>query len=88
MLKILQPLKSGFKRTINWGKYQSKITIQSPNPYLDYLIHPGFQEVNRIFVLSFEINTDTTVYTNYYLPTREKKDYNVIINGKKFLIKQ
>ena len=25
--KLLQLLKSGFKRTINWNKYQSKVTI-------------------------------------------------------------
>ena len=36
--KLLQQLKSGFKRTINWNKYQSKVTIQTPNPYLCYLI--------------------------------------------------
>ena len=27
--KLLQQLKSGFKRTINWNKYQSKATIQA-----------------------------------------------------------
>ena len=26
--KLLQRLKSGFKRTINWNKYQSQVTIQ------------------------------------------------------------
>ena len=26
--ELLQQLKSGFKRTINWNKYQSKVTIQ------------------------------------------------------------
>ena len=25
--KLLQKIKSGFKRTINWNKYQSKVTI-------------------------------------------------------------
>ena len=30
--KLLQQLKSGFKRTINWNKYQSKLTIQALNP--------------------------------------------------------
>ena len=49
-VKLLQQLKSWFKRTINWNKYQSKITTQiSPNWYLDYLIHPSFQGVNRLF---------------------------------------
>ena len=38
--KLLQQLKSGFKRTINWKKYQSKGTIQAQSTYLDYLIDP------------------------------------------------
>ena len=28
-------LKSSFKITINWNKYQSKVTIQQQNLYLD-----------------------------------------------------
>ena len=37
--KLLKPLKSGFKHTINWNKYQSKTTTRNaPNQYLDYLI--------------------------------------------------
>ena len=48
--KLLQQLKSGFKRTINWNKYQSKVTVQEKNPYLDYLINPSFQRVNIFFV--------------------------------------
>ena len=78
--KLLQQLKSDFKRTINWNKYQSKVTIQAPNPYLDYLIDPSFQGVNRLFVLSFENTTDRTVPTKYYLPTIEIKDCYVIID--------
>ena len=52
--KLLNKLKSGFKRTINWNKYVAKTTNQSRNKYLDYLIDPISQEVNRIFVLSIE----------------------------------
>ena len=48
---LLQQLKSGFKRTISLNKYQSKVTIKAPNPYLDYLIDPKFQGVNKLFVL-------------------------------------
>ena len=40
--KLLQQLKSGFKRRITWNKYQSKTSIQAPNPYLDFLIVPRF----------------------------------------------
>ena len=79
----MQQLKSDFKSTINWNKYQTKETIQAPNPNLDYLINPSFQGVNSIFVLSFENNIERTVHTNYYLPTVEIKVYNVMINGQK-----
>ena len=34
-VKLLQQLKSGFKGTINLNKYQSKVSRQAPNPYLD-----------------------------------------------------
>ena len=41
-LKLLDPLKSGFKRKINWNKYQSKVSIQTQNQYLGYLVDPSF----------------------------------------------
>ena len=51
--KLLDQLKSCFKRTINWNKHESKVKVEQPNRYLDYLINPSFQGVNRLFVLSF-----------------------------------
>ena len=36
--KILQQIKSGFKRTINWNKHQSKISTERQNQYLVWLI--------------------------------------------------
>ena len=58
--KLLQQLKSGFKRTINWNKYESNIKIFAQNRYLNHLINPSFQGVNRLFVLSFENEDDKT----------------------------
>ena len=52
--KLLQQLKSGFKRTVNWNKYESCVKIFAQNRYLNYLINPSFQALNRLFVLSFE----------------------------------
>ena len=69
----LQQLKSGFKRTINWYKYQSKVTTQVSNSYLDYLIDSIFHGVNILFVLSFENDTDKIVHTKYYFPTVKNK---------------
>ena len=48
----MQQLKTGFKRAINWNNYQSEVLIERQNQYLDYLIEPIFQGVNRLFVLS------------------------------------
>ena len=45
--KLLEQLKSVFKRTINWNKYQSKVASQTQNQYLDHLIDPSFKKVNR-----------------------------------------
>ena len=46
----LQLLKTCFRRTINWNKYQLKPTLQTRNRYLNYLVDPSFQRVNRLFV--------------------------------------
>ena len=83
-IKSLQQFKSGFKRTINWNKFQSKVRLQVQNPYLDLLIDPSFQGVNILFVLSFGNKDDRKVNTKYYLPTVEIRDYNVMINGQNF----
>ena len=48
--KLLQQLKSGFKRTINWNKYQSDPKTYAQNRYLNHLVNPNIQAVNRLFV--------------------------------------
>ena len=73
-------MKSSFKRTIFWNKYQWKVTIHGQNRYLDYLIDPSFQGAKRLFVLSFENSTDRTSYKRYYFLGVEIKDYNVMVN--------
>ena len=52
------------------------------NRYLNYLINPSFQGVNRLFVLFFGNEDDRTSHSTYYLPKVEIKDYNVMIDGK------
>ena len=48
--KLLQQLRSGFKRVINWTKYLSRPALLAENPNLNYLIDLSFQGVNRLFV--------------------------------------
>ena len=82
--KLLEQLKSGFKRTINWNKYQAKISTERANQYLDFIIDPSFQGVNRHSVLPFEDVAQRASDKQYYLPTREIKNYNVMIDGQNF----
>ena len=82
--KLLEILKSSFKRTINRNKYQSKKSTERPNQYLYYLIDPSFQGVNRLFVLSFKNETQQTSYKRYHPLTVEIKNYNVMVDGKNF----
>ena len=56
--KLLEQLKSGFRRTINWNRYHPKVSTQIQNQYLDFLIDPIFQGVNILFVLLFENEGD------------------------------
>ena len=82
--KLLQQLKSGFKKTISWNKYESSIKTFAQNRYLNHLIKPSFQSLNRLFVLSFENENDRTSHSTYYLPKVEIKDYNVMIDSRNF----
>ena len=51
--KFLPQLKSGFKRTINWNKYGSDPKKYAQNQYLNHIVDPSFQGVNRLFVYMF-----------------------------------
>ena len=85
--KLLEQLKLGFKETVKWNKYRSKMTIQSNNNNLNYLIDPAFTKVNRLFVLSFARNAERDrrdYFSHYYVPNVEIIDFNVLIDGKSF----
>ena len=86
-IKLLEQLKSGFKRTIKWNKYRPQMTIQPKNSNLNYLIDPTFMNVNKLFVLSFPKNNNTDSrcsFSNYYVPKVRINDFNVLIDGKSF----
>ena len=81
--KLLEQLKSGFRRSIKWNKYMSQMSNQNKNN-LNYLIDTTFSNVNRLFILSFENEDDRTSYYKCYLSIVEIKDYNVLIDGNAF----
>ena len=82
--KLLQQLKSSFKRVINWNKHLSKPELLEQNPNLNYLAEPSFQGITRFSVLAFENDAQRTSHSNYYLPNVEIKDCNIMINGENF----
>ena len=83
--KLLEQLKSGFRRSIKWNKYMSQMSNRNKNNNLNYLIDPTFSNVNRLFVLSFENEDDRTSHYKCYVSNVEIKDYNVLIDGNAFL---
>ena len=60
------------------------MSIERRNQYLDYLINPSFQGVNRLFVLFIENKVGRKADTWHFLPKVEIKNYNGIIYGQKF----
>ena len=84
MTRLLEQLRTGFKRTIKWNIYGSEMTNQTKNNNLNYLTDPTYTKVNRFFVLSFENQNDRTSFSKYYVPNIQTKDFNVLIDGKSF----
>ena len=67
------------------------MTIQSNNNNLNDLIDPTFTKVSRLLVLSFERIGENNVkedhrdsFSHYYVPNVEIRDFNVLIDGKRF----
>ena len=76
--KLLEKVKTGFKRKIKWNKYISEMSNQTKNNNLNYLTDPTFTNVNRLLVLTFENEDDRTSFSKYYLPKVLIKDFNVL----------
>ena len=57
---------------------------QTATNNLNFLTDPTFNNVNRLFVLAFPDEKNRRLFSKYYTPTVEVKDYNVIIDGEPF----
>ena len=84
MTRLLEQLRTGFKRTIKWNIYGSEMTNQTKNNNLNYLTDPTYTKVNRFFVLSFENQNDRTSFSKYYVPNVQINEFNVLIDRKCF----
>ena len=83
--KLLQQLKSGFKRTVNWNEYLSKPESLAQSLNINRLVEPSFQGVNRLFILVYDNDAQRTSHSSCYLPNAAIKDYNVMIKAENFL---
>ena len=66
----------------------NQIQKHTQNRYLNHLINPSFQGVNRLFVLSFENENNRTSHSTYYLSKVEIKDYNYVMTDGKNIFDQ
>ena len=87
-MNLLNNQKSGFKRELIWNKYRSQMTTEEINNNLNILIDPTFTNVNRLFVLAYEVdnndNDNRQSFSQFYLPRVMVKDFNVIIDKLAF----
>ena len=86
-------LEEGFKRSVAWNEYKSKIQrveTGDANENLNRLrifLDSSFQGVNKLIVAAYNVG-NTGVQKNdhkkYYQPTVEVKQYNILIDDRNF----
>ena len=89
---LTKQLDEGFKRSVYWNEYKSKIETKNlgANNVTRFPLDASFQGVNRLFVLAFgnTENGDKKVERDsdrkYFLPRVDITNYNVLIDGRNF----
>ena len=88
---LTKQLNEGLKRSVYWNSYEykpAKLIKKGENIYK--LLNASFQGVKRLFVLAYFIanggNDEAGIKDNkkYFLPRVKIKNYNVLIDGRKF----
>ena len=57
-IKLLNNLKSGFKREIIWNKCRPQMSTEAINNNLNILIDPTFTNVNKLFVIAYQVDAN------------------------------
>ena len=91
-VNLTKIVNKGFKRSVNWNEYKSKIETKEAdaNNLKRFPLDGSFQGVNRLFVLAFENanNGDNKVERDslrkYFLPRVDITNYNVLIDGRNY----
>ena len=89
-LKIIKVLRKGFERPIYWNEYKAKSENKNTKNKYRYFLSSSFVGVNKLFVLVYsnqDADSKRFKTRRYYLQKAIIDNYNVIINGKKIIIK-
>ena len=89
-VNLTKQLYKGFKRSVYWNEYKSKIETKEAdaNHLKRFPLDASFQGVNRLFVLASDNtnNGDNKVerdsHRKYFLPIVDLTNYNVLIDGR------
>ena len=89
---LTKQLNEGFKRSVYWNEYKSKIETKTAdnNNVARFPLDASFQGVNRLFLLAFNnVNNDANrvqrdSHRKYFLPSVNITNYNVLIDGRNF----
>ena len=76
--QLYKDLKTRISKDFTWIKYRSQMINQTATNNLNFLIDPTFKNVNRLFVLAFPNDDDRRLFSKYYTPTVEIKNYVII----------
>ena len=90
-LNLTKHIDEGFKRSVYWNEYKSKIEtkVADNNNVTRFPLDASFQGVNRLFVLAFD-NTDGNKHVErdshrkYFSPRVNMTSCNVLIDGRNF----
>ena len=88
-VNLTKQLNEGFKRSVYWNEYKSKIEAKEANNdnVTRFPLDASFQRVNRLFALAFD-DGDNRVqrksHRKHFLPRVDITNYNVLIDGRNF----
>ena len=89
-VNLTKQLNEGFKRSVYWNEYKSKIETKEADAdnLKRFPFDASFQGVNRLFLLAFDStnNGDDKVesHRKYFLPKVDITNYNLLSHSRNF----
>ena len=86
--KLSKRFCKGSERSVYWNEYKTKSENKNMTNEYRYFFQSNFLGVNVSFVSVYSNQDDNSKKWTYYLPRGVIDNYNVITNGKTFMINQ